>query len=55
MPAFSPEELQTPSLLVRPFIKDLDHGETLEQVFEAVSKYYPQINNQAVPIAAQAG
>jgi hypothetical protein len=55
MPAFSPEELQTHSLLVRPFIKDLDHGETLEQVFEAVSKYYPQINNQAVPIAAQAG
>ena len=55
MPAFSPEELQTPSLLVRPFIKDLDHGETLEQVFEAVSKYYPQINNQTIPITAQAG
>ncbi len=40
MPAFSPEELTPPSLLVRSFVRDFDHPETLERVLEAVAEYY---------------
>ena len=55
MPAFSPEELQTPSLLVRQFLKDLNHVKTLEQVYEAVSKHYPQPANHASSVTIQTG
>ncbi len=41
MPAFSPEELDPPSLFVRPFLKDLDHPETIAQILKAVSTHYP--------------
>lgn len=40
MPAFSSEELDPPSLLVRPFVKNIDHRDSLNQVFEAVARYY---------------
>ena len=51
MPAFSPEELDPPSLLVRPFLKDLDHQETLDQVLEAVAAHYP--DHAPAPIQAE--
>jgi hypothetical protein len=51
MPAFSPDELDKPSLMVRPFLKDLDHPETLKEVYRAVADLYPQTN----PTAIQAG
>ena len=51
MPAFSPDELETPSLLVRSFLKDLDHPETLNEVYQAVADLYPQTN----PATIQAG
>ena len=41
IPAFSPEELSCPSIHIRPLLKDLDHQETLEDVFEIVAKHYP--------------
>ena len=55
MPAFSPDELKPPSLLVHPFLKDLDHQETLERVFEAVALHYPKTSHPAKSAAAQAG
>jgi len=55
MPAFSPDELKPPSLLVHQFVKDIDHKETLEQVFEAVATHYPIISDPAQAAAAQAG
>ena len=55
IPAFSPEELKTPSLLVRPFLKDLNHGETLEQVLEIVVKIYPRSVNHTNPVTIQSG
>ncbi len=55
MPAFSPDELQPPSLLVHPFLKDLNHRETLELVFEAVALYYPKTSDPSKSVAAQAG
>ena len=42
MPAFSEDELEPPSLSVRPFLKDLDHPETINCVLEAVSTHYTQ-------------
>ena len=51
MPAFSEEELEPTSLHVRPFLKDLDHSETLDSVFDAVSNLYPQTD----PAAMQTG
>ena len=48
MPAFSEEELEPASLLVRPFLKDLDHPETLNRVYEAVAKLYPQSDPAAL-------
>ena len=51
MPAFSEEELEPASLHVRPFLKDLDHPETLELVVEAVSRLY----SQSDPAAVQTG
>jgi len=50
MPAFTEEELEPPSLLVRPFLKTLDDPKTLDLVFEAVALHYPSI-----PDPAQAG
>jgi len=55
MPAFSPDELKPPSLLVHQFVKDIDHQETLEQVFEAVAIHYPIISDSAQAAATQAG
>jgi len=55
MPAFSHEELQPPSLMVRPFLKDLNHKETLEKVFDAVTEYYPQLQEGTNSAAVQAG
>lgn len=55
MPAFSADELEPPSLLVHPFLKDIDHQETIEQVFEAVALHYPNTSNPAKSITAQAG
>ncbi len=48
MPAFSDDELEPPSLLVRPFLKDLDHPETLNQVYEAVANLNPQSDPAAL-------
>lgn len=45
--AFSPEELNCPSLNIRPFLRDLNHPETLENIFSAVEKYYPSSEKQA--------
>jgi hypothetical protein len=39
--AFSPDELNCPSLNIRPFLKDLDHPETLDNIFRAVDEHYP--------------
>lgn len=43
IPAFQPEELECPSLTVRPFIRDLDHPETLESIFALLQEHYPQV------------
>jgi hypothetical protein len=51
MPAFSEDELEPPSLLVRKFVKDIDHQETLDRVFQAVELHYPESN----PAALQTG
>ncbi len=51
MPAFSEDELDPPSLLVRHFVKDIDHQDTIDRVFAAVAEYYPQ----SKPEALQAG
>jgi galactitol-specific phosphotransferase system IIB component len=55
MPAFSPDELKPPSLLVHPFLKDLDHQQTLDQVCDAVAQYYPESSQPAKAESAQAG
>ena len=47
MPAFQPEELIPPSLLVRAFVRDFDHPETLEKVLEAVKLHYHEEENPA--------
>lgn len=54
MPAFSQEELIPPSLMVHPFLKDIDHQETLDQIYNAVAQYYPR-SIQTTPEAGQAG
>jgi len=41
IPAFSPDELSCPSLPIRPLLRDLDHQETLEQIFRIVEENYP--------------
>ena len=41
IPAFKPEELNCPSIAIRPLLKDLDHAETLAKVFEIVEAHYP--------------
>jgi len=48
MPAFSEDELDPPSFLVRPFLKDLDHPESIGLVLDAVSKHYPQ-TTESIP------
>jgi hypothetical protein len=47
--AFSPDELNCPSLNIRPFLKDLDHQETLYNIFSAVEEYYPQSSEETLP------
>lgn len=47
MPAFSSEELDPPSLLVRPLVKDLTHPETLDRILEAVARYYQGVIDPA--------
>lgn len=41
IPAFQPDELACPSISIRPLLKDLDHPETLEKVFQIVASTYP--------------
>ncbi len=41
IPAFQPDELTCPSISIRPLLKDLDHPETLEKVFQIVASTYP--------------
>lgn len=41
IPAFSPEELRCPSVPIRPLLKDLNHAETMENVFRALEQFYP--------------
>ena len=41
IPAFSSEELNCPSLNIRPFLKDLQHQETLDAIDQTVKEYYP--------------
>jgi hypothetical protein len=55
--AFSPEELNCPSLNIRPFLKDLNYQETLENIFEAVEEHYPAVfdqTSQQNPVSALA-
>ena len=42
IPAFSPEELSKPSLNIRPFLKDLNHQDTVSAVFSALEIHYPR-------------
>jgi hypothetical protein len=41
IPAFAPEELDCPSLPIRPLLKDINHPETLENIFKVVEENYP--------------
>lgn len=41
IPAFQPDELTCPSISIRPLLKDLDHSETLENVFDLLASTYP--------------
>lgn len=45
IPAFSPEELPCPSVPIRPLLKDINHSETLENIFQAMKDYYPEPAN----------
>lgn len=47
--AFSPDELNCPSLNIRPFLKDLDHHETLANIFRAVEEHYPMSSEHTSP------
>lgn len=42
IPAFQPDELSCPSISIRPLLKDLDHPETLDRVFDIVASTYPE-------------
>jgi len=58
IPAFSIEELNCPSINIRPFSKDIHHQETLEAIFKALEEHYPSATNQPAgvnPFAVQAG
>jgi hypothetical protein len=58
IPAFNSEELNSPSLNIRPFLKDIHHIETLEAIFKALGEHYPAATNQPAgvnPFAVQAG
>lgn len=46
--AFGLDELNCPSLNIRPFLKDLDHQETLDNIFKAVEEHYP-ISSEDTP------
>jgi galactitol-specific phosphotransferase system IIB component len=53
--AFSTDELNCPSLNIRPFLKDLDHQETIENIIVAMEAYYPTPADQTTvknPFAA---
>ena len=41
MPAFTEEEAGCPVILIRPMIRDLDHGPTLEQVTSFMRGQFP--------------
>lgn len=45
IPAFQPEDLDCPSLAVRPFIRDLGHQKTLQKIFALLKEHYPQVTD----------
>jgi hypothetical protein len=58
IPAFSPEELGRPSISIRPFLKDLNHQDTINEIFQVVEEHCPGNTEKPVgsyPIPVQAG
>lgn len=41
IPAFQDDELNCPSISIRPLLKDLNDPETLERIHSIVDQYYP--------------
>ena len=50
IPAFKQEDVHCPLLNVRPFLRDLDHEETIAIIFDNLEKYYPLVENDSVTL-----